>query len=102
MLSASLPRQCALCVHLNRIKVKGSATKMSSCVKKQEKPPKVKPHKEAMNNELAKRDKKRMKRTMRVRKHLRGSAGKPRMCVHKSNKHIAVQLIDDDNGITLV
>jgi large subunit ribosomal protein L18 len=48
-------------------------------------------------NKQASRD----KRAMRVRKTLRGTANKPRMSVHKSNKHILVQLIDDENGVTL-
>jgi len=43
----------------------------------------------------------RKKRALRVRKHLRGNAAKPRLCVVKSNKHIQAQLIDDELGITL-
>jgi len=43
----------------------------------------------------------RKKRAMRVRKHLRGTASKPRLCVVKTNKHIQAQLIDDEQGITL-
>ena len=38
---------------------------------------------------------------MRIRKKLRGSAQKPRMSVFKSNRHLAVQLIDDETGKTL-
>lgn len=41
------------------------------------------------------------RRAMRVRKKLRGTASKPRLCVVKSNKHIQVQLIDDENHKTL-
>lgn len=41
------------------------------------------------------------KRTMRVRKHLRGTALKPRLCVVKSNRHIEAQLIDDEQGKTI-
>jgi large subunit ribosomal protein L18 len=41
------------------------------------------------------------KRTLRVRKNLRGSESKPRLCVVKSNKHIRVQVIDDENHKTL-
>ena len=47
------------------------------------------------NNEL------RIKRAQRNRKYLRGTALKPRLCVVKTNKHIQVQLIDDDAGRTL-
>lgn len=43
----------------------------------------------------------RVKRAMRVRKRLKGNSIKPRLCVVKSNKHIEVQLIDDETGITL-
>jgi large subunit ribosomal protein L18 len=40
-------------------------------------------------------------RAKRVRKKLRGTAEKPRMCAVKSNKHLYVQLIDDVHGVTL-
>ena len=43
----------------------------------------------------------RKKRTLRVRKPLKGTATKPRLSVKKSNKHLFAQLIDDENGITL-
>jgi large subunit ribosomal protein L18 len=43
----------------------------------------------------------RIKRALRVRKHLRGTSEKPRLSVVKSNKHIQVQLIDDEKGLTL-
>ena len=43
----------------------------------------------------------RGKRALRVRKHLRGTGVKPRLCVVKSNSHIQAQLIDDETGRTL-
>lgn len=43
----------------------------------------------------------RNKRALRVRKHLRGTNLKPRLCVVKSNNHIQAQIIDDEKGITL-
>ncbi len=43
----------------------------------------------------------RKKRAIRVRRTLRGTAAKPRLCVVKSNKHLQAQLIDDEKGITL-
>ncbi len=43
----------------------------------------------------------RRKRALRVRKHLRGTSVKPRLCVVKSNNHIQAQLIDDESGTTL-
>ncbi|MBF9035766.1 50S ribosomal protein L18 [Rhodobacterales bacterium HKCCE2091] len=42
------------------------------------------------------------KRRMRVRSKLKGLAdGRPRLSVHRSNKNISVQIIDDANGVTL-
>lgn len=43
----------------------------------------------------------RNRRALRVRKHLRGTAARPRLCVVKSNAHIQAQLIDDEAGHTL-
>ena len=43
-----------------------------------------------------------LKRRMRVRNKLRKiNAGLPRLSVHRSNKNISVQLIDDVQGVTL-
>jgi len=43
-----------------------------------------------------------IKRRLRVRNKLRKvNAGRPRLSVHRSNKNISVQLIDDVNGVTL-
>jgi large subunit ribosomal protein L18 len=42
------------------------------------------------------------KRAQRVRTRLRKLAnGRPRLSVHRSNKNIYVQVIDDENGVTL-
>ena len=38
----------------------------------------------------------------RIRKHVSGTAEKPRMVVFRSNKQIYVQVIDDEQGKTLV
>jgi large subunit ribosomal protein L18 len=54
-----------------------------------------------MESSLINRNRKRLKRAARVRQKLRGTAEKPRLTVLKSNRHIAVQLIDDEKGITL-
>jgi large subunit ribosomal protein L18 len=54
-----------------------------------------------MRNTLIKNNERRIKRAYRVRKRLRGTSLKPRLSVHKSNKHIQVQIIDDETGITL-
>ncbi len=55
-----------------------------------------------MESSILKRNVRRQKRARRVRQDLRGTALKPRMSVHKSNRHLAVQLIDDDRSLTLV
>lgn len=54
-----------------------------------------------MENRFKKRDVQRARRVLRVRSKVQGTAQKPRMCVCKSNKHISVQLIDDENSLTL-
>lgn len=54
-----------------------------------------------MRNNIIRKELVRKKRAMRIRKRLRGTAARPRLCVIKSNQHIQAQLIDDDAGITL-
>jgi large subunit ribosomal protein L18 len=54
-----------------------------------------------MINELNKRNVRRRRRVLRVRRQVRGTADKPRLTVFKSNKHIFAQLIDDNKGITV-
>ena len=39
---------------------------------------------------------------MRIRKHIEGNTERPRMSVFRSNKQIYVQLIDDQDGKTLL
>ena len=50
-----------------------------------------------MNSKVSARQKIRY----RIRKKISGSAQKPRLSVFRSNSDIYVQLIDDENGITL-
>ena len=44
----------------------------------------------------------RVRRHIRIRKKISGTADCPRLSVFRSNKHISVQIIDDVNGVTLV
>ncbi len=44
----------------------------------------------------------RMKRKLRIRKKIDGTAQRPRLSVYRSLKHISVQIIDDLTGSTLV
>ena len=43
----------------------------------------------------------RLRRHRRVRKKIHGTATRPRLAVYRSNKHLSVQVIDDDAGVTL-
>jgi large subunit ribosomal protein L18 len=38
----------------------------------------------------------------RIRRKVRGTAERPRFAIYRSLNHIYVQVIDDDNGLTLV
>ena len=44
----------------------------------------------------------RLRRKKGIRKHIFGTAKKPRISVFKSNRHIYVQAIDDEKGLTIV
>jgi len=39
---------------------------------------------------------------LRMRKRIGGTADRPRLCVHRSSRHIRAQVIDDATGRTLV
>ena len=43
----------------------------------------------------------RVRRKKRVRKKVRGTTMKPRLCVFRSSRHIYAQIIDDSTGRTL-
>ena len=44
----------------------------------------------------------RIRRAKRVRRRVIGTASKPRLAVHRSNRHVTAQLIDDEAGVTLL
>ena len=43
----------------------------------------------------------RGRRHFRLRKHLTGTAGRPRLVVSRSSRHVFVQVVDDTEGKTL-
>ena len=52
------------------------------------------------SNEIKKR--RQLRRKLSVRRHISGTAQKPRLTVTRSLKHIYAQIIDDESGKTLV
>lgn len=48
-----------------------------------------------------KKDQRRLKRRLTIRKKVNGTTERPRICAVKSNKHITVQLIDDTKSVSL-
>ncbi len=48
------------------------------------------------------RKNKRLRRKIRIRKKIRGTAERPRLTVYKSLKYIYAQIINDEEGRTLV
>lgn len=53
-------------------------------------------------NAAVKRRQARMKRQVRVRRKVRGTVERPRLCIFRSAKHIYAQIIEDVTGKTLV
>lgn len=50
---------------------------------------------------LAKQEK-RIRRHRRVRARIIGTSSRPRLCVFRSASHVHAQLIDDENGKTII
>jgi large subunit ribosomal protein L18 len=48
------------------------------------------------------KDKARQKKKMSIRRRVKGSAERPRLCVFRSARHMYAQVIDDTTGQTLV
>ena len=55
-----------------------------------------------MSNVAQDRRNSRIIRHRRVRKKIHGTAARPRLAVYRSNKHLVLQVIDDDAARTLV
>jgi large subunit ribosomal protein L18 len=55
-----------------------------------------------MDSSHIKREISRKRRVMRVRKGLKGNKQRLRLSIFKSNKHLYAQLIDDEDGKTLI
>jgi large subunit ribosomal protein L18 len=54
-----------------------------------------------MSNMSQNRREGRLRRHVRVRKKIHGTAERPRLALYRSNKHLMLQVIDDDRGVTL-
>jgi len=54
-----------------------------------------------MLQKMLEKDRKRLRRKVHIRKRIYGTAERPRMTISKSNRRIAVQVIDDSKGHTL-
>ena len=52
-------------------------------------------------NRLKRMARRKTNRAYRVRRRVKGSAERPRLSVHRTNKHIYAQMIDDVAGRTL-
>lgn len=48
------------------------------------------------------KNKQRLKKHLRIRNKVNGTAERPRLCVFRSNKNIYAQVIDDVKGMTIV
>ena len=44
----------------------------------------------------------REKKKLRIRRRVKGTPERPRLCVFRSTRHIYAQLIDDTKGVTIV
>jgi len=53
-------------------------------------------------NKNIRKQKARLRRKIRGRKKISGTAARPRLCVYRSNAHWYAQLIDDEAGKVLV
>jgi large subunit ribosomal protein L18 len=56
----------------------------------------------ANNKRTSRRETQRVRRHLRVRRKVVGTAERPRLAVHRSLKHIQAQLVDDTSGKVLM
>ncbi|MHB1137835.1 MAG: 50S ribosomal protein L18 [Microthrixaceae bacterium] len=54
-----------------------------------------------MSDKSKKKQVGRARRHARVRKHVAGTAERPRLAVFRSNRHVVAQVIDDRAGVTV-
>lgn len=55
-----------------------------------------------MDHELQNKKERKERRIRRVRNKIHGTLERPRMTISRTNRHLFVQLIDDDQGKTIV
>ncbi len=55
-----------------------------------------------MSKHTSPRKQNRLTKKIRIRKTVKGSVERPRLCVFRSSTHMYAQVIDDTNGVTLV
>ena len=55
-----------------------------------------------MHKKLSEKNRKRLHRKIHIRKSVYGTAERPRLTVYKSGKNLYAQVINDDEGKTLV
>ncbi|PAF55391.1 50S ribosomal protein L18 [Mycoplasmopsis agassizii] len=48
------------------------------------------------------RNEQRLKKHLKIRSHIKGTAERPRVSVFRSHRNFSVQIIDDTKGLTLV
>jgi large subunit ribosomal protein L18 len=53
------------------------------------------------SKKTSRRVKSRLKNKVRIRKKVKGTAERPRLCVYRSLKNVYAQIIDDVSGVTI-